>query len=284
MRRGFTLIELLVVIAIIAILAALLMPALEKARESARRAKCISNLHQMHAGSTMYAGDWQGDAPYQWSMYCWQCGKPWREVGRVGIDCGCGRYVGRDESYATECCQHTTMCGSGTGWKVFDARGYMSRGIMQCPSQRNPPLFDNSGNPGIHYSYRYNSRRTIMYRDGTIPPYSSTDLKLPPNRLLDLPNRGFRALFTDRVFGARDASAGYSIVLKDTDYSRRAWGHVDGGHIGNHAGSVVWVANIRPKPGLEPYVPGWPMTCSTWYSCGWSTSGWGPGLDDYIRK
>jgi len=61
MKKAFTLIELLVVIAIIAILAAMLMPALAAARKEARKAACLSNVHNIGLGWNMLRNDLDGE-------------------------------------------------------------------------------------------------------------------------------------------------------------------------------------------------------------------------------
>ena len=145
-RRGFTLIELLVVIAIIAILAALLMPALERARRSARLAACMSNIHQTGIAWSMYINE-MNSVPYTTKDCAGQAtpGINALNVGCTGLDNGdpnndegwnmwaqtqlcphaLGPYAGGDKA-RTLCCSERFAWDYYKGFRHYLGREYMS--------------------------------------------------------------------------------------------------------------------------------------------------------------
>ena len=101
-QHAFTLVELLVVVGIIAVLLALLLPAMNKARESARAVACASNLRQIGMGMVMYVNenkqrfpfhaDW-GPA-YEEDWIHWQPG-PNRDINDLTKTSAIGKYMGK---------------------------------------------------------------------------------------------------------------------------------------------------------------------------------------------
>ena len=101
-KAAFTLIELLVVIAIIAILASMLLPVLGRAKESAKKTVCASNLKQIGTAAHMYADDYEEYLP------------PWGFVGSAGL----GQWP-RGSFWNPATCNSTGASEVGVGWLLY---------------------------------------------------------------------------------------------------------------------------------------------------------------------
>ncbi len=98
-KNGFTLIELLVVVAIIAVLVAMLLPALNSARESGRQIVCMSNLKQIGMAFIYYLEDSNGLLPPSYvastnQTWFWRLGNYWQGTGKHIFTCPSDPYLG----------------------------------------------------------------------------------------------------------------------------------------------------------------------------------------------
>src|ERR1051325_5740750 len=148
-NRGFTLVELLVVIAIIAILIAMLIPAVQASRESARRAQCQNNMKQIGLGFQHHL-DVQKTFPSSGWGYDW-VGEPGGRFGR--------RQPGSWVFNILPFIEQTELHEAGAGLSGSDHDDAIKRtlttplSLMYCPTRRgvtNYSLVTNPFTPWVH--------------------------------------------------------------------------------------------------------------------------------------
>ena len=184
---GFTLIELLVVIAIISVLAALLFPVFSRARESARKTSCLSNLKQIGTAVHMYLQDYDSTFPMS------------READGThqGNTCTTSYYLPSDD-----------LEGTSINWKR-DIRPYISGAqVFQCPSNSfawtvggyNKFTGDESNfayaklewlpvSYALNGSFFHEAVPACWYGEATLRPRFEAEISKPSNLLLIVESR-----------------------------------------------------------------------------------------------
>ena len=245
-KRNFTLIELLVVIAIIAILAAMLMPALQQARETAKQATCLNNLKQQGNGMNFYIAQYD-----------------YFPCGGVGVPHGStvtGAY------HLTWKLQIAIMLGlPGGSTKNLDdqQRKALSSGTFLCPNytafDRVPSSVNRAALGGYGYAYTGGQSGTnkiarnlgfgaIYVKTNEVRRPSITIAVGENNDTVDLSNEQKNAFF----YGASDTTP---VLGRHANYSKMGLLWVDG-----HTSAMP---NSEIQQGKT--IPGWSATYNKFY-------------------
>lgn len=176
MRRGFTLIELLVVIAVIAILVAILLPALNGAREAGRSALCLSNLRQGAIACRVYADENKARGP--------AIGQPYAQLPNWALVVQ--SYAAKDGDTANELYSTRSVLVCPTIASHYRdlpmTRTYAMNATGHAGLPGDPDNFDDTGRPAfLRFDNVPYPATTPLLMDSAVPPPTTTNPP-PPTR------------------------------------------------------------------------------------------------------